>query len=127
MRKKLVGFLRAPARRKLLGILTVAGFALPVLAYFAFVNRYAVNVLLFDQWSDVALVEKAFSGHLSLGDLWAQHNENRILFPNLIVLALAYTTHLNIRTGQFISAVLLVGSIFLIIWTLTDAGHRALP
>ena len=89
MRQALLGFLRAPARRKLLGILTVAGFALPVLAYFAFVNRYAVNVVVFDQWSDVALVEKAFSGHLSLGDLWAQHNENRILLPNLIVLILA--------------------------------------
>ena len=117
MRKKLLAFFDAPTRRKLLGILTVAGFALPVLAYFAFVNRYAVNVLLFDQWSDVALVEKAFSGHLSLGDLWAQHNENRILFPNLIVLVLAHTTHLNIRTEEFMSAVLLVGSIFLIIRT----------
>ena len=59
----------------------MAGFALPVLAYFAFVNHYAVNVVVFDQWSDVVLVEKAFSGHLSLGDLWAQHNENRILSP----------------------------------------------
>ena len=117
MRETLLGFVRAPARSKLLGILTVAGFALPVLAYFAFVNRYAVNVAVFDQWSDVALVEKAFSGHLSLGDLWAQHNENRILLPNLIVLVLAYTTHLNIRTEEYVSAVLLVGSVFLIIWT----------
>jgi hypothetical protein len=116
MREALLGFVRAPARRKLLGIFTVAGFALPALAYFAFVNRYAVNVVVFDQWSDVALVEKAFSGHLSLSDLWAQHNENRILFPNLIVLVLAYATHLNIRTEEYISAVLLAGTVFLVIW-----------
>ena len=70
-----------------------------------------------DQWSDVLLVEKAFSGHLSLGDLWAQHNENRILVPNLIVLLLAYTTHLDIVTEEYVSAVLLAGSVFLIIRT----------
>ena len=117
MRKGLRGFVHAPARKKLLGILTVAGFALPVLAYFAFINRYAVNVIVFDQWSDVALVGKAFSGHLSLADLWAQHNENRILFPNLIVLFLAYTTHLNVRTEECLSAFLLAGSVVLIILT----------
>ncbi len=102
---------------KVLGILTVAGFAVPALAYFAFVHHYALNVPVNDQWSDVLLVEKAFSGHLSLGDLWAQHNENRILVPNLIVLLLAYTTHLDIITEDYLSAVLLAGSVFLIVRT----------
>jgi hypothetical protein len=116
MKEASIGLVRALTRRKLLGIVTVAGFAVPALAYFSFVNRYAVNVVLFDQWSDVALVKRAFSGHLSLGALWAQHNENRILFPNLIVLVLAYTTNLNIRTEEYISALLLVGTVFLVIW-----------
>ncbi len=110
-------FLHAPAREKLVILITVAGFALPVLAYFAFVHMYSVNVVVADQWSDVSLIGKAFSGHLSFSDLWAQHNENRILIPNLIVLFLGYTTHLNVRTETFLSAVLLVGSVALIIWT----------
>lgn len=117
LRKGLHEFRAAPAKTKVLGILTVAGFALPALAYFAFVHHYALNVPVNDQWSDVLLVEKAFSGHLSLGDLWAQHNENRILVPNLIVLLLAYTTHLDIVTEEYVSAVLLAGSVFLIIRT----------
>ena len=114
---KVDALIQAPTREKLLFVLTVAGFMLPVLAYFAFVHQYSVNVVVADQWSDVSLIGKAFSGHLSFSDLWAQHNENRILFPNLIVLALAYTTHLNLRTETFLSAVLLVGSVALIIWT----------
>ncbi len=101
----------------MIGILGVAAFAVPVLAYFAFVSRYGVNVVIFDQWSDVALIGKAFSGHLNVGDLWAQHNQNRILFPNLIVLFLAYTTHLDVHLEEYFSAVLIVGSVVLIIWT----------
>jgi len=117
MRKRLHEFRSAPAKTKVLGLVTVAGFAVPALAYFAFVHHYALNVVLGDQWSDVVLVGKAFSGHLNLGDLWAQHNENRILVPNLIVLLLAYGTHLNIVTEEYLSAVLLAASVALIIWT----------
>ena len=101
----------------MLGLLGIAGFAVPVVAYFVFVHQYSVNVIIADQWSDVALAGKALSGHLSWSDLWAQHNENRILFPNFIVLLLTYATHLNIRTEEYLSALLLVGSVVLIIWT----------
>jgi hypothetical protein len=99
----------------IVGIVTC--FALPVVLYFVFVSRYSVNVPVDDQFSDVALIGKTFSGHLQLRDLWAQHNENRIFFPNLIVLVLAYSTHLDVRTEEYLSAVLLVVSIALLIWT----------
>jgi hypothetical protein len=108
---------RARTQTNLLWILTAAGFALPVFAYLAFVQHYAVNAVVIDQWTDVALIEKAFSGHLSFGALWAAHNENRMLFPNLIVLALAYTTHFDVRVEEFLSAVLLLGAIALLIFT----------
>src|SRR6516162_4277770 len=104
-------------KKALLIIGTVTGFALPVVLYFVFVSRYSVNVVVDDQFSDVALIGKAFSGHLQLGDLWAQHNEHRIFFPNLIVLALAYSTHLDVQTEEYLSAALLVASIGLLIWT----------
>jgi hypothetical protein len=109
--------LRASTKAKLLGLLGIAGLALPVVTYFVFVHQYSVNVVIADQWSDVALAGKALSGHLSWGDLWAQHNENRILFPNLIVLLLTYATHLDIRTEEYLSALLLVASVAIIIWT----------
>ena len=47
--------------------------------------------------------------------LWSQHNENRIFFPNLIVLALAYTTHLNVVTEEYLSALMAFGATALVI------------
>jgi hypothetical protein len=55
--------------------------------------------------------------------LWLQHNENRILFPNLVVLLLAHTSQLNIVVEEFLSATLLVGATALIAVT----HHRRSP
>ena len=49
----------------------------------------------------------SYSGHLSLGTLWAQHNEDRIFFSNIIAVALAYTTHLNLFVEMYLSVALL--------------------
>jgi hypothetical protein len=70
------------------------------------VHRYAVNALYSDQWSDVDVVNRLRSGTLTFGTLWAQHNENRIFFPRLVVLILAETTHLNVVSESIISAAL---------------------
>ena len=103
--------------RRLLASLAVLGFPLPVSAYFWFIHHYGVNVIWRDQWSDVNVIAHSSSGTLSLGTLWAPHNENRLLFPNLLVVLLAHTTHLNLFVEMYISAVLLVASIALIVWT----------
>ena len=109
----------APARRIALLILTFVSFAVPVLAYFWFVDHFGLNTIWIDQRSDLTLISHVYSGHLTLSTLWAQHTENRILFPNLIVLLLAYTTHFNIVDEEFLSATILVLSIALFI-----IGHR---
>src|ERR1039457_649896 len=51
-----------------------------------FIHHFAINMIFDDQWNDVEVIRSAGTGTLSLSTLWAQHNENRILFPNLIVL-----------------------------------------
>jgi hypothetical protein len=90
--------------------LTVVGFAIPVVAYFWFVHRYGVNAIWLDQWDDINVI-----GHPTFGNLWALHNENRIFFPNLIVLVLASTIHFNIHTEEYVSGVMLVAAVGLII------------
>jgi hypothetical protein len=85
--------------------LTVVLLAAPVAAYFWLIHHYALNIVYYDQWSDVRLV-----AHPTFGALWAQHNENRIFFPNLVVLLLAHTTHLNIVDEEFLSASMLVAA-----------------
>lgn len=105
-------------QRRLVRVLTVVLLLIPIVAYFWLIHRYARNVVFYDQWSDVRLV-----AHPSFSALWAQHNENRILFPNLVVLLLAHTTHLNIVVEEFLSATLLVGATVLI----GLAHHRRSP
>jgi Bacterial Ig domain len=94
---------------------TVVGFAVPVVSYLWMIHAYGVNVVFADQWDDVALIGHAHSGTLHFSTLWAQHYENRIFFPNLIVLALAYTTHFNVLTEEYLSAFMLFGATALVI------------
>src|SRR6266516_2863532 len=73
--------------------LLAAGLALiPAAAAFLYVGVYGVNAPVEDQWETVRLLLADSAGRLSFTDLVAQHNEHRILFPRLVMLALAKTT-----------------------------------
>jgi len=77
--------------------------ALPSLIELAYIRIYGVNVVFWDQWDFVPLIGKLYSGTLTIGDLFAQHNEHRILFPRLIMLASAYFTHYDCVAEMYIS------------------------
>ena len=83
--------------------LGVVALAVPVVAYFWFIGAYAVNVIYYDSWSDIFLIANDSS-------LWAQHNENRLLFPNILVLLQSDTTHFNIVFEEFLSGAMLVAA-----------------
>src|ERR1700676_1537795 len=103
------GGISRPGRlRSAVFLLTVVGFVLPPAAYFWFIHRYAVNMIWQDQWNDVILVSLSYSHHLNFGAIWAQHVENRLLFPNLIVLILPMSTNLNIVFEEYLSALMMV-------------------
>jgi hypothetical protein len=94
-------------------------FVTVAVAGILFIRRFAVNMIYWDQFTDVNVIRHAHSGTLSFGLLWAQHNENRVFFPNLVVLALAYTTHFNIVVEDYLSLVLWCSAIGLIV-----AAHK---
>ena len=100
---------------------TAALLLIPAIVYFWFVHVYGVNAIWYDQWDNIALLThsnyfyNSYAGHTSLSMLWTQHNENRMLFPNLVVLALGALTHLNVLTEEYLSAALLVIATSLII------------
>jgi len=106
---------RSDWRSWLIPIATLVGFAIPVVSYLWMIHAYGVNVIYADQWDDVALIGHSYSGTLHVSTLWSQHYENRIFFPNLIVLALAYTTHFNVVTEEYLSALMLFGGTALVI------------
>ena len=68
-----------------------------------------------DQWHDIHIIALSHSGTLTLGDLWAQHGENRVLVPDLLVLALAHTTHFNVVYEDYVSGFLLIATAVLLI------------
>jgi hypothetical protein len=98
----------AGSRRSLPTSVTVLAFVVPLVAYFWFIHHYGVNMIWRDQWSDIGLLSHSYSHTLDLSTLWQQHNENRIFFPNLIVLLLAGTTHFNIVFEEYLSGLMLV-------------------
>jgi hypothetical protein len=101
---------------RLVNVVTVVGFALPIVGYFWLIHHYSVNVIFGDQWDDVTVIQHSYSHLFDWGSLWAQHNENRIFFPNLIVVFLAHTTHFNIQVEEYLSAIMLVVATALLIW-----------
>jgi hypothetical protein len=108
-----------PRRSVVDGGLTVALLLVALVGTAWFVHSYAVNALFDDQFADVNIVGHLRAGSLTFGTLWAQHNENRVFFPNLVVLFLAQTVHLDIRTEVALNAILWWTTAVLLV-----LGHR---
>jgi hypothetical protein len=104
-------------RRRSITGLGILSLAVPVMVYLWFIQRYSVNMIWGDAWTDINVIEHAHAGNLSLATLWAQHNENRIFFPNLIVVVLGYTTHFNTVIEEYVSAAMLIIATGLLILT----------
>jgi hypothetical protein len=98
-----------------LTVLALAAFLVLFGTYLLFIHSYGVNTIYNDQWWDVQLLHHWYSGRLSLSDLWTQHGDNRILFPNLVMLLVARLAHLNTVVEAYVSGLLLLASISLII------------
>jgi len=76
--------------------------------------HYGVNTPFWDEWEMVPLFQHYDHHMLSIGDLWRQHNEHRIFFPNAVLLIMAYVTHWNIGAEIVLSFILSLISVSLI-------------
>jgi hypothetical protein len=86
---------------------------------------YTVDVPFADQWALVPLLDRFYRGKLAFGDLWTQHNEHRLLFPRLAMLALARLTGWNTHAEMLLS-VALAGGIFAVLLSQARASARRL-
>ena len=102
---------------RLAKVLTVLGFAIPAIAYLVLVLHYQVNVVVADQWDNVPVIRQSYVHILDWSSLWSPHNDNRMLFPNLIAVLLAHTVHFNIEIEEDLSALILVAATAVLIWT----------
>ncbi len=76
--------------------------------YLVFVAHYSLNVLALDDWVTVPLVHAALHGHLTWDQLWTQHNENRMLVPNVFFVVIGVATRENMQVTMFVSAAVLI-------------------
>ena len=101
---------------RLVSILTILGFGLPLFGCLWLLRLYSVNVIFGDQWDDVTVIAHSYTHLFDWSSLWAQHNENRIFFPNLVVLVLARITLFNTQIEEYLSTLMLIVATALLIW-----------
>jgi hypothetical protein len=88
------------------------------------VVQYAVDVPYRDQWELVPLLDKTYHGELTFPNLWAQHNEHRILFPRIIMLALARGTGWNTRYELAVNVILAIGIFTVLVHQVKITGRK---
>ena len=101
---------------RLVNALTALGFGLPVAGYFWFLERYSVNAVVGDQWDLIPMIRQSYVHFFDWGPMWAQHNENRIFFPNIILLLLVHVDHFNVQVEEYLGAVMLCAAVVFIVW-----------
>lgn len=87
------------------------------------VVRDSVDVPFWDEWDWADLVYGMQHGTLTFAQLWAQHNEHRILIPNLIMLGLARLGGWHPVREQAVSFAVLVCSQIMIVRLVRRSAH----
>jgi len=94
-----------------------AALVAPGVLYLWYVLHFGVNVPFQDTWNgSLPLLQDLNHGRLSLALLWAPHNENRMLFPNLVLTFLDSVTRMNEHIDMLVSAGLFLIATFLLCW-----------
>ena len=94
--------------------------------YLLFVIHFSMNVLFLDDWSVVPLVHAALHGGLTPTALWAQHNENRMLVPNLVQVGTGVITHDNTEAVIVLSAFVFITTYAVFLATFRSSLGRPL-
>lgn len=111
-------------KKKLILLATVVCCAIPFLYIIYLVNRYAVDVPYWDDWSHAPMIDHFLHGNMQWPELWAQHNEHRLLTFRIARLFFVWTSHWNLIYEMYFSLALTV-LIFLILAWLVSFTHRS--
>ncbi len=95
--------------------LPVVLILIPILLIGIILALFSVNVPLLDQWEMVPIIEHLQAGHFVWTDFWWQHNEHRILIPNLLLTGSALLTHWNAIVEIFIGFATAIFSFLLLL------------
>jgi hypothetical protein len=99
---------------------TVAYAGARMLALF----RLSVDVPYWDQWNFVDFLRVTDDG-ASWSELWAPHNEHRVVIPKVVLLALARLTHWNVRAEIALVHALIIARFVGVFATVYVIGRKA--
>jgi hypothetical protein len=97
---------------------------LPSAALGYFIAVFGVNVVYWDEWDMVPLLERLNQGRLSFTDLFAQHNEHRAFFPTLLMLVTEKFTGFNTVVEMFLGWFLLTLAAVLLLYVYWVKSHN---
>ena len=95
-------------------IVILALLLLPPFIVGLYIAMFGVNVIYWDQWSFPPVLQHWYDHSLSFMDLFAQHNEHRIFFPQIIMLGIAVVTSYNTVAEMACSYLLLLLNYYLV-------------
>lgn len=75
--------------------------ALAPAAIFVVLIKFAVNAPYWDDWALVQILHHWNDGSFRFSEVFAQHNEHRIVFPQLLMLAMAGPSRYDLRAEMF--------------------------
>jgi hypothetical protein len=87
----------------------------PIVSCGFLIILFAVNVPLLDQWEIVPMVKHIKDGNFYWNDFWLQHNEHRVLIPNLILTASALLTKWDLIVECLLGFITAIASFFLLL------------
>jgi hypothetical protein len=83
--------------------------AATVAAYIGYVIAFGVNVVFWDDWAWVGFAVDPW--RQSLGNLWTQHTENIVFFPNVVAAVLIPLTRWNSLAFMWLAAAMLIATL----------------
>ncbi|MBW4693677.1 MAG: hypothetical protein KME27_18185 [Lyngbya sp. HA4199-MV5] len=92
-------------KSKTFALLLIA-YLIPFVVLLWFVANFGINFPYWDQWDLIELFQKVFLKQATFQDFFAQHNEHRILFPQIIIITLAFLSKWNIQWELYCSVAL---------------------
>jgi hypothetical protein len=104
-------------------VLAVTLICAPAIVLAFLIYLYGVDVPYWDQFTVVAVSASARIGTLHIPDLWAQTNESRLFFPNLLLIGLDFLTKGNIKDQMFV----MVLEAILVLWNIYRLASLTLP
>jgi hypothetical protein len=98
---------------------------LPAIALLADIHRFAVNVPFMDDWQFVPLLEKARNGTLTFQELFAPHDEHRLLLPRIIIIASMFAAGGDYRAQSYITFAVVAVTSGCLLWLMIRLNGKS--